>query len=97
VPQVVLSEEALRHFRRMPKADRTLVREGIRIHLEEGDPAQASRNKFRLRRPSPHAEFELRLGRWRVFYRLREGRVEVVILGEKRGNLLFIGGEEFAL
>ena len=97
VNEVVFSEEAVRLFRRLPKEDRTLVKDGIRKHLVEGDPLRASRNKFRLRRPSPYAEFELRLDRWRVFYRVLGQRVEVVLIGEKRGNVLLIGSEEFHL
>lgn len=71
--------------------------DGIRTHLAKSDPLRKSRNKFRLRRPSEYAEFELRLESWRVFYRIREGVVEVVLIGEKRGNTLVVGGEEFVL
>ena len=73
------------------------MKDGIQKHPVLADPAQRSRNKFRLRRASPFAEFELRLDPWRVFYRLRENRVEVTMIGEKRGNLLLIAGEEFTL
>lgn len=71
--------------------------EGIRKHLAPTDPAQNSRNKFRLRRASPFAEFELRLDPWRVFYRLNEGRMEVTMIGEKRGKAVWIAGREFVL
>jgi len=66
-------------------------------HLAEGDPLATARNKFRLRRPSPHAQYELQLWDWRVFYRVREGIVEIVLIGEKRGNVLHVGGKEFQL
>ena len=66
-------------------------------HLADADPSQGTRNKFRLRRASEYAEYELRLEPWCVFYRIREGVVEVVLIGEKRGNKLLIGGEEFLL
>jgi hypothetical protein len=82
---------------RLKKSDRAFVIEGIREHLARADPKQRSRNKFRLRRASPFAEFELRLDPWRVFYRLNEERVEVTMIGEKRGNVLWIAGEEFIL
>jgi hypothetical protein len=39
----------------------------------------------------------LRLGEVRVFYRVRDEIVEVVLIGQKRGNRLLIGGEEFEL
>ena len=94
---VVLSDEALRHSLGLAKTDRAFLKEGIRKHLAETDPLQTSRNKFRLRRVSPCVEYELRLDRWRVFYRICEDRIEVTMIGEKRGNILFIGREEFTL
>jgi hypothetical protein len=39
----------------------------------------------------------LRLGDLRVFYRVRDEIVEVVLIGHKRGNRLIIGGMEFEL
>ena len=95
--EVVFSEEAVRHYSRIGKADRAFLKEGIRKHLALADPLQSSRNKFRLRRASVYADFELRLGKWRVFYRLQDDRIEVAMIGEKRGNILLIGGEEFTL
>jgi mRNA-degrading endonuclease RelE of RelBE toxin-antitoxin system len=97
VNRVLFSKEAVRSFRQASAASRRLLKEGIQKHLAEGDPLETTRNKFRLRRPSQHAEFELRLQDWRVFYRVRDGIVEIVLLGEKRGNVLLIGGEEFEL
>jgi mRNA-degrading endonuclease RelE of RelBE toxin-antitoxin system len=95
VRRVVLSETAVRLFRALPKARQAGVKEGIRLHLQENDPTEETRNKFRLRRPSADAEYELRLGEVRVFYRVRGEIVEVVLIGEKRGNRLLIRGEEF--
>ena len=97
VHNVVFSQEALRLFSKLRKADRAFIKEGVQVHLAEGDPKRTSRNKFRLRRPSPHADYELRLDQWLVFYRLRDDSVEVVLIGEKRGNKLIIGNEEFSL
>jgi len=97
VNQVLFSKDAVRLFRQVPASHRQRLKEGIRKHLVEGDPLETTKNKFRLRRPSPYAEFELRLENWRVFYRVREQVVEIVLLGEKRGNTLLIGGEEFEL
>lgn len=95
--RVVLSDTAARLFRALPKAQQREVKDGIRLHLQENDPAEETRNKFRLRRPSGHADYELRLGDVRVFYRVREETVQVVLIEEKRGNRLVIGSEEFEL
>ena len=95
--RVVFSESAVRGLRRLPQAAQAAVKKGARTHLEENDPRQESRNKFRLRRASPHAEYELRIGSWRVFYRVIGERVEVLLIGEKKGNALWIDGKEFEL
>jgi hypothetical protein len=84
-------------FRALSRVQQPGVKNGIRLHLQENDPAEETRNKFRLRRPSPHAEYELRLDDVRVFYRVRGEIVEVVLIGQKRGNRLLIGGEEFEI
>jgi mRNA-degrading endonuclease RelE of RelBE toxin-antitoxin system len=97
VRRVVLSDVAVRLLRALPKAQQPTIKDGIRLHLGENDATEESRNKFRLRRPSPHAEYELRLGDIRVFYRVPDDVVEVVLIGRKRGDRLLIGGEEFEL
>jgi len=58
---------------------------------------ESGRNKFRLRRASELAEFELRIDPWRAFCRVQNEVVEIVMIGEKRGNKLFVEGEEFTL
>lgn len=84
----------------MGKVHRKFVLDGIKLHLVENDPLETTRNKFPLRRPSQHAERELRLDNWRVFYTvmMNDGlSVLVNLIGEKRGNKLIIEGEEFEL
>jgi len=72
---------------------------GIRVHLIENDPSEITRNKFPLKRPSACAERELRLDDWRVFYTVMQDGCLVLVnlIGEKRGNKLFVDGEEFEL
>jgi mRNA-degrading endonuclease RelE of RelBE toxin-antitoxin system len=95
--RVVLSDTSIRQWKKIPKGERRFVKDGIRTHLEESDPLMTTRNQFRLRHVSESAEFELGLESWRVFYRVREDLVEVVLIGEKRGGRLFIEGEEFVI
>ncbi len=94
-----LTDSALRALAKMRKAQRRFVVQGIKIHLSDNDPAEVTRNKFPLRRPSAQAERELRLDDWRVFYTVMEEgqRVLINLIGEKRGDKLFIEGEEFEL
>jgi hypothetical protein len=74
-----------------------LLREAMTEHLERSDAVESTRNRFRLRRPSVLAEYELRVEDWRIFYRVDESDVYVALIGRKRGSRLLIGGREFVL
>ena len=69
----------------------------MRQQLADADATAETQQRCRLRRPSEAAEFELRVGNWRVFYRVRGEEVQVVLIGEKRGERLFIDGKRFVL
>jgi mRNA-degrading endonuclease RelE of RelBE toxin-antitoxin system len=97
VREVVFSPAALRQYKRLPASARSLLKETIRDRLGEQDPTVEDRNRFRLRRVSPSADFELRVESWRVFYRVQGDLVIVELIGKKAGNVLLIGGKEFEL
>ena len=61
-------------------------------------PAVETRNRKRLR-PNRVSEWELRIGRFRVFYDVLpdERLVKVVAIGYKEGSRLFLHGQEFEL
>jgi hypothetical protein len=44
-----------------------------------------------------HADFELRVEAWRVFYRVLEELVIVELIGRKKGNVLLRREKEFEL
>ena len=69
----------------------------MRRQLAETDATEETHQRFRLRRPSELAEFELRVGNWRAFYRVRGEEVQVVLIGGKRGERLFVDGKRFVL
>lgn len=78
--------------------DRKLRREifeNISVHLRY-QPDQES-HKIKRMRPNPRAEWELRLGDYRVLYDIVKAEFVVLVrvVGEKRGNKLFVRGEEF--
>jgi mRNA-degrading endonuclease RelE of RelBE toxin-antitoxin system len=72
------------------------------IHIIEtqlrNQATEESRNRKRLR-PNQLAEWELRIGDFRVFYDVDSETASVVILaiGEKRGNKLLVHGKEYQL
>jgi mRNA-degrading endonuclease RelE of RelBE toxin-antitoxin system len=97
VNRVVFSPAAVRHYKRLPAAARRLLKREIHEQLALQDATKETRNRFRLRRLSPHADFELRVEPWRVFYRVRDELVTVELIGRKRGNVLVIDGKEFEI
>lgn len=95
--EVVFSPDASRQFRKLRASSRARLKGAIRLRLQTEDATLEDRNRFRLRRLSPWASYELRVDAWRVFYRVRDNRVEVVLIGTKRGEKLIIDGQEFIL
>ena len=95
--EIVFSPAAVRQFKRLSAAARKLIKETIRERLLEQDPREETRNRFRLRRISEHANYELRVDPWRVFYRVQDKTVTVEQIGQKKGNVLLIEGREFKL
>ncbi len=84
--------EGLLPFR---KFDQKRILEEIETQLSH-QPDQETRNRKRLR-PNKLAEWELRVGTFRVFYDLDRDNAMVKIraIGYKEGNKLFIRGEEY--
>ncbi len=95
---VVFKPQALAHLRWLPVRQQRMVTDGVRRHLVDNDPRVETRNKFRLRRKSGAADFELRLAEGlRVFYRIGGSETTITVIGRKLGNALIVGGEEFVL
>jgi mRNA-degrading endonuclease RelE of RelBE toxin-antitoxin system len=94
---VLLGPDATRQLRALRALDATSLKDAMKRQLAETDATEETQQRFRLRRPSEFAEFELRVGNWRVFYRVHNDEVEVVLIGEKRGERLFIDGKRFVL
>lgn len=65
--------------------------------LSEDDATVETRNRFRLRRPSDFADFEMRVDDLRVFYRIVDDQVLVALIGRKQRNHVIIGGKRFTL
>ena len=82
---------------------RSFGRKDARLLLDEAEarlaanPLEQSRSMKTLR-PNPVAERELRLfGEYRVLFKVNQEQkqVTVILVGEKRGNALFVRGQEF--
>lgn|SRR5262249_53114885 len=95
--RVLLGPDATRQLQALRVYDAASLRDAMRRHLGETDATAETHHRFRLRRPSRLAEFELRVRNWRVFYRVQGEEVQVVLIGEKRGERLFIDRKRFVL
>jgi mRNA-degrading endonuclease RelE of RelBE toxin-antitoxin system len=93
---VELKESVIDDLRWFGKKDGRMLLKEAEQHLA-ADRLVESRNMKTLR-PNPVARRELRLfGKYRVLFNLDEDndKVTIILVGEKRGNWLFVQGEEF--
>jgi mRNA-degrading endonuclease RelE of RelBE toxin-antitoxin system len=95
--RIEFSEDAESHYRQLTARHQSLLADAIEDQLSD-QPTTPTRNRKHLR-PNQLAEWELRVGDFRVFYDVEEEHVVVLIvaIGVKKRNKLYIGGEEFTL
>lgn len=92
--RVVWYPDTHAHLRALTARQRSIVFDGVEEQLTH-EPKTETRNRKEMR-PNPLASWELRIGDLRVYYDVAEEpqTVTVVAVGMKRGNRVFIGGEE---
>ena len=95
--QLEFTSEAIEDLRLLRKYYQREIMDAVEIQLTH-HPTQQTRNRKQLR-PNQLAEWELRVGEFRVFYDVDEehATVKVEAIGHKRGSMLFIRGEEYRL
>ena len=90
------ASSAKRHLQEFPVGERAVIVAAVETQLSH-EPLVETRNRKCLR-PNPLAPWELRVRSKRVFYEVDEpGVVTVLAIGTKRGNRLYIEGEEIEL
>ncbi|MEX2141007.1 MAG: hypothetical protein WD894_17210 [Pirellulales bacterium] len=92
------SQEAIEQLEYLTKRQQQTVLDTIDEQLTH-EPTRETRNRKRLRE-NRIATWELRIGSMRVFYDVSEEPipfVNVVTIGIKKGNRLFVGGREYKL
>ena len=67
----------------------------IRIQLAY-QPLEETKNKKKLR-DYPSGSWEIRIGKFRVFYEVTESTVSILAVGHKKHNVLLIRGREVPL
>ncbi len=95
--KAIFAPDAARQFKQLSAAERSRLKEAIKESLAEDDATAASSNRFPLRRPSERASFEFRAGELRVFYRVVDNEVRIVLIGRKKGNQLLVDSKRFTL
>jgi len=96
--QIEFAESVREHFRSLTAQQRATVLEAIERQLGDA-PLVETRNRKPLR-PNPLAPWELRISELRVFYDVLPGEVNIVqilAIGVKKRNRIFIAGEEVSL
>lgn len=90
--RIEYSDEAESHLARLTVREQRIVRTAVVEQLTH-QPTMETRNRKR-RRPNPLAQWQLRVEPFRVLYDVEGETVYVKAVGEKRGERLFVGGQE---
>jgi len=95
--RIELTPEAVEDLRLLRKFDQQQIIAAIESQLPD-QAGQETLNRKRLR-PNQLAEWELRVGDFRVFYDIDHDNAAVKIkaVGYKQGRKLFVHGEEYEL
>ncbi len=94
--EIRFASSARRQLQAFRVHERTVIVAAVETQLSH-EPLVETRNRKRLR-PNPMAPWELRVRNMRVFYEVDEpGVVTVLAIGTKRGNRLYVDGEEIDL
>jgi mRNA-degrading endonuclease RelE of RelBE toxin-antitoxin system len=95
--RVEFTSAAVADVRAFRAFEQRQILDGIEAQLRY-EPTRETHNRKRLRR-NQLAEWELRIGRFRVFYDVdeRQRLVKIEAVGYKQGNRLFVHGQEYQL
>ena len=92
--QIEVTEEARTDLNYYSVFERKIITSGIRVQLEH-EPLLETKNR-KLLRDNPISSWELRVGKYRVFYEVNKAaqNVTVVAVGHKEHNVLLVRGKE---
>lgn len=95
--EIEFTLDATDDMRLLRKYEQRQIIEAVQAQLRYR-PTEETHNRKRLR-PNQLAEWELRIGRLRVFYDVdaQAHRVKIEAVGRKQGNRLLIHGKEYVL
>jgi len=96
--RVQFATSAEKQLAQLTARQQAIVLDAIKVQLRQ-EPFRETRNR-KPRRPNPLAPWELRVGELRIFYEEdaeEKDLVNILAVGIKRGNRLFIAGKEIVL
>ncbi len=95
--RIEFTPAAIGDLRLLRKFDQRQIIAAIEVQLSR-QSTQETRNRKRLR-PNRLAEWELRVGQYRIFYDVdvQAGAVKIEAVGYKQGSRLYVHGEEYEL
>ena len=95
--KIEFTRRAYAHLKAFRRCDRNLILDAVKEHLAQ-TPDEETRNR-KLLRENPVADFELRVGNYRVFYDVDVDRciVRILAVGVKERSKLIIGEKEVVL
>jgi mRNA-degrading endonuclease RelE of RelBE toxin-antitoxin system len=96
--RIRFAASAEKQLAQLTARQQAIVLDAIKVQLGD-EPFRETRNR-KPRRPNPLAPWELRVGELRIFYEEDADDadlVNILAVGIKRGNRLFIAGKEIAL
>ena len=95
--EIKFTEQAIADLKLLKKAERRFIMTELETDLIRG-PNVETRNRKKLR-PNQLAEWELRLGNFRIFYDVDHDNslIKIQTVGYKEGSRLIIQGKEYKL
>ena len=93
--RISITHEAELQLQAFSVREQRIVETAVNVRLREQPTIPT--NAIKRLRPNPLAEFELRIGQFRVLYNVEveESEVILLIVGRKKGNSLIVKGEVF--
>ena len=95
--EIKFTDQAIADLKLLKKAERRSILSKLETQLID-EPTAETRNRKKLR-PNQLAEWELRLGNFRIFYDVDQdnGLIKIQTVGYKVGSRLIIHGKEYKL
>jgi len=78
-PEILFAPEAIQDFKRLSARNRSIVRDAVEKHLRY-EPEKVSKSRIKRLRGINRPQYRLRVGEIRVFYDVREQRVEILAI-----------------